>query len=233
MTYDDVCIKWSADHVNLIRVGLAAEQSIYPQIRSICRVATLCLRDSKIKAIFEEEGECEPEKAMKKLELEAIAKGDFVFRIVHGYHSAHSFRFAERDFRLEDPWDSWIAGVIVVHREAFRRETGMIPLYAVVKNWLSEQAQWINAYLNGWLYGWEFEDAESFEDSSENFLSPDDALRDAMQCHPECVHDEGEFAKYTAYRLASDPTGVFGIFDSPRCGRPRRIGSLERIGDEK
>ena len=95
MTYDDVCIKWSADHVNLIRVGLATEQSIYPQIRSICRVATLCLRDSKIKAIFEEEGECEPEKAMKKLELEAIAKGDFVFRIVHGYHSAHSFRFAE------------------------------------------------------------------------------------------------------------------------------------------
>lgn len=234
MITEDVCIKWSADHVNRIRVGLVADQSVSPQILGICSVSSFCIRDPKIKGIFEKEGKCEPEDALKKLELEAIAKGDFVFRIVHGYHSAHSFRFAERYCLGRKSFDSWLAGVIVVHREAFRRETGMIPLRTVVKSWLSEQARWIEAYLNGWLYGWVFEDEETYEDSLENFLSPDEALSDAVQCHPECVHDEGEFERYAAYRLASDPAGAFGVFAVPRYGRPRRVGSVKQlVGDEK
>lgn len=138
-------------------------------------------------------------KQMDNALLEAFQSGNHVFYMVHGEHSATSFRFTDTARPLPRFSDAWIAGFVIVNRQQWRTYH-QCAARSVVSKWLSEKAQYVEHELNGWLYEYWYQDQQQGDSYvSDGYLSPEEALTAALSEYPECCHTKDDFI--TSYAL--------------------------------
>lgn len=203
--------RWSADHCEKIEIGYAEDScgldwvfedlsdagcevfSTDPVIRSAFRLADLPLEDEAIR---------DHQRQMKKTVLDAYRQGDHVFFMVHGEHSYHSFWFQDSGAPRPRFSDSWICGFSVVRRKAWREFFPNRPASRwVVRRWLDRMASYVEAQLNGWIYEAAHTDKHGCCSCLTGFLSPEEALEEALREFPECRFSEDDFERSVSYRL--------------------------------
>lgn len=148
------------------------------------------------------------EALIRRRHLEAIRKGDHVFFMEMGKHSAYAFRICRS--RPSRNWDSGCAGIVIVPREAwfnaFPRSTyAQCHVFKVIDDALSER---VTAILNGWIYCAQVttEDGDSF--CIPGFLSAEEALESAMSEYPEIRYSEDDFEEKTVWKLKTANSGI-------------------------
>lgn len=130
---------------------------------------------------------------INRRELEAIRKGDRVFFLEFGRHSACWFRV--RRVRPSSDWDSGCAGIMIVNRDAW---LSAFPgstfaegrVFKVLDDAFSER---VTADLNGWLYTALVTEADGETMVYGGFLSEEEALKWAMTDHPDIRYAEEDF----------------------------------------
>ena len=132
--------------------------------------------------------------AINKARAEAIKRGDYVFYLWFGNHSAYAFGISE-DMPPSD-WDSGCCGVLVCDKDKWPfQPKGADSVFKMVKDIFEDR---VEAILNGWVY-------EAIVDSEEDgcigftdCLSPEEALRTAQEEYPEIKYEESDFdVEYT------------------------------------
>lgn len=160
-----------------------------PQLRDRFGLEPLSLWSSEELAAFE--------RASKAALLDAYASGDHVFWLLYGKHSGYTIRILDTCERLPRFSDAWIAGFIVVRREACNRARNRLwPQFScipcsklVAAKFLADCAETIEADLNGSLVAWRYA-SQSKDYRGIGFTSEEAALADAQALHPECRYEE-------------------------------------------
>ena len=161
-----------------------------PELRDRFGLEPLNLWSSEETAAFERES--------KAALLDAYASGDHVFWLLFGKHSGYTVRIFDVCRKPPRFSDAWIAGFIVVRREAWNRARNRcwpsfpcIPCSKyVVAKFLAECAETIEADLNGSLVAWRYVSWKK-DYWCLGFSSEEAALADAQRLHPECRYEEG------------------------------------------
>lgn len=132
--------------------------------------------------------------AINKARTEAMKRGDYVFYLWFGNHSAYAFGISE-DMPPSD-WDSGCCGILVCDKDKWPFQSkGTDSVFKMVKDVFADR---VEAVLNGWVY-------EAIVDSEEegvmgftDCLSPIEAVRTAQAQYPEIKYGESDFdVKYT------------------------------------
>ncbi len=174
-----------------------------PELRDRFGLEPLNLWSSEESAAFERES--------KAALLNAYASGDHVFRLLYGKHSGYTIRMLNACQRPPRFLDAWIAGFIVVRREAWNRagnrlrtQFSCIPCSKlVVAKFLTDCAATIEADFNGSLIAWRYV-SQSKDYWGIGFASEEAALADAQAMHPECRYEEvGSFPHLNQNILAA------------------------------
>lgn len=204
--------RWSADHLKKIEVRLAENAEGLDWVHEDFRQAGCAFftTDPVLRSEFHlpelprnDEARRVYRRQMKKALLDAIRAGDHVFYMVHGEHSCDAFWFQDTDAPRPRFSDSWLAGFVIVNREAWKQVfTGRPASRKVVGRWLDQMAEYIEHEINGWVYEYRFADLAEDEDYwSNGFLSEEEALAAAIEEHPECAYTDDAFEEATTYRL--------------------------------
>ena len=161
-----------------------------PELRDRFGLEPLNLWSSEERAAFERDS--------KAALLNAYASGDHVFWLLFGKHSGYTVRIFDVCRKPPRFSDAWIAGFIVVRREAwnwsrnrFWPSFSYIPCSKyVVAKFLADCAETIEADLNGSLVSWRYVSWDK-DYWCLGFSSEEEALADAQSLHPECRYEEG------------------------------------------
>lgn len=206
---DSVFVRWSADHRNRISVELQDNNDGLEWVREDLAAAgcEFFSTDPVIRSVFglgelhrgeDAEAYC---KTMRKAHLEALRTGDHVFFMVHGEHSGHSFWFTPSGAPRPRFSDSWIAGIVVVNRSSWKRNFPNRPASRLVAaRFLDEMADYIEHEINGEVFEFVFSGDDGCF-ASPGFLTEDDAIRAALEEHPECRFADDDFEETRSYRL--------------------------------
>ena len=162
-----------------------------PELRDRFGLEPLNLWSSEERAAFERDS--------KAALLNAYASGAHVFWLLFGKHSGYTIRILDSCVRPPRFSDAWIAGFIVVRREAWNRARNRcwpsfpcIPCSKyVVAKFLADCAETIEADLNGSLVSWRYVSRDK-DYWCLGFTSEEEALAGALSMHPECRYEEGE-----------------------------------------
>ena len=147
---------------------------------------------------FSKDGEAYDKHAINKALAEAIARGDYVFYLWFGNHSAYSFGISEAC--PPSDWDSGCCGILVCDKDKWPfQPKGTDSVFKMVKDVFEDR---VEAVMNGWIY---MAVVDSEEDGCIAFpdcLSPEEALRRAQEECPESRCEESDFE--TKYTLKGD-----------------------------
>lgn len=131
--------------------------------------------------------------AINKALAEASKRGDYVFYLWFGNHSAYSFGISEA--MPPSDWDSGCCGILVCDKYKWPfQPKGTDSVFKRIKDVFEDR---VEAVMNGWVY-------EAVVDSEDgcigftDFLSPEEALRTAQEEYPEIKYEDSDFeTKYT------------------------------------
>ena len=186
--------RWNAEHTASIRVryqeddmtGVASDAADYYGVTVYTTVPDVAM-------CFSKDGEAYDKHAINKALAEAIARGDYVFYLWFGNHSAYSFGISEAC--PPSDWDSGCCGILVVDKDKWPfQPKGTDSVFKMIKDIFEDR---VEAVMNGWVY----EAVVDSEDGCIAFpdcLSPEEAVRTAQEEYPEIKYEDSDFeTKYT------------------------------------
>lgn len=187
--------RWNAEHTASITVRYQ-DNSIEEVTRDAAEYygVTVYTTVWSVANAFSAKAEVCDKHAINKARAEASKRGDYVFYLWFGNHSAYSFGISEA--MPPSDWDSGCCGILVCDKDKWPfqpKETDSV--FKMVKDIFEDR---VEAVMNGWVY-------EAIVDSEEDgcigftdFLSPEEALRTAQEEYPEIKYEDSDFeTKYT------------------------------------
>lgn len=198
----DQYTRWDNTHTKSIKVFYQQEPSKYLREDRKALGVDVITCNPMVAEMFGVEVDNKEDSILKSSVLDALQKGDHVFYLEFGEHSAYWCHL--RNAHPKRSWDSWFVGVVIVRREAWFKA---MPRSTFARSYVSKvlHESWdeqMNAELNGWFYEANIEDPDSnLNYWMSDFLSPEAALQEAMAEYPEICHEEDDFDDYGNFLL--------------------------------
>lgn len=199
--YIEELTRWDATHTRSIRVGYQDEIIIDPVKEDTKYFGlTILTGIESVADVFGVELE-KDSSVIDKAVRDAITAGDHVFFIEYGNHSAEWVHILNE--LPNRTWDSCCAGVLIVHKHAWlsampRRTFARKYVKKVLDDAFSER---VTANLNGWLYQAVVDDGDGPCYILGNYLSSEEALKDAMTEFPHIKYEEDDFDEEETFVL--------------------------------
>lgn len=198
--YFEDLTRWDATHTKSIKIDYQQEFFDSP-IKDDAKYfgLTILTGHERVADVFGAELE-KDSSVIDRAVLDAIATGDHVFYIEYGRHSSEWVHIL--DGLPKRTWDAGCAGVILVHKDAWH---DAMPRHTFVRKYVArvlEEAfsERVTAYLNGWVYEATIKDEDDCV-YLDGYLSPKDALKDAMSLYPEICYKPADFDVTISYCL--------------------------------
>ena len=187
--------RWNAEHTASIRVRYQDDL-----IEEVTRDAaeyygvTVYTTVWSVANAFSAKAEVCDKHAINKALAEASKRGDYVFYLWFGNHSAYSFGISEAC--PPSDWDSGCCGILVCDKDKWPfQPKGTDSVFKMVKDIFEDR---VEAVMNGWIYMAVVDSEEDGGIGFTDFLSPEEALRTAQEEYPEIKYEESDFeTKYT------------------------------------
>lgn len=199
--YIEELTRWDATHTRSIRVGYQDEIIIDP-VKEDAKYfgLTILTGIESVADVFGVELE-KDSSVIDKAVRDAITVGDHVFFIEYGNHSAEWVHILNE--LPNRTWDSCCAGVLIVHNDAWlsampRRTFARKYVKKVLDDAFGER---VTATLNGWLYQAVVEDGAVSCYILNNYLSSEEALKDAMLEFPDIKYEKDDFDEEVTFVL--------------------------------
>lgn len=199
--YIEELTRWNATHTRSIRVGYQDEIIIDP-VKEDAKYfgLTILTGIESVADVFGVELE-KDSSVIDKAVRDAITAGDHVFFIEYGNHSAEWVHILNE--LPNRTWDSCCAGVLIVHKDAWlsampRRTFARKYVKKVLDDAFSER---VTANLNGWLYQAVVDDGDGPCYILGNYLSSEEALKDAMTEFPDIKYEKDDFDEEVTFVL--------------------------------
>lgn len=199
--YIEELTRWDATHTRSIRVGYQDEIIIDP-VKEDAKYfgLTILTGIESVADVFGVELE-KDSSVIDKAVRDAITAGDHVFFIEYGNHSAEWVHILNE--LPNRTWDSCCAGVLIVHKDAWlsampRRTFARKYVKKVLDDAFSER---VTANLNGWLYQAVVDDGDGPCYILGNYLSSEEALKDAMTEFPDIKYEKDDFDEEVTFVL--------------------------------
>lgn len=199
--YIEELTRWDATHTRSIRVGYQDEIIIDPVKEDTKYFGlTILTGIESVADVFGVELE-KDSSVIDKAVRDAITAGDHVFFIEYGNHSAEWVHILNE--LPNRTWDSCCAGVLIVHKDAWlsampRRTFARKYVKKVLDDAFSER---VTANLNGWLYQAVVDDGDGPCYILGNYLSSEEALKDAMTEFPHIKYEKDDFDEEVTFVL--------------------------------
>lgn len=190
----DQYTRWDKTHTKSIKVFYQQEPSEYLREDRKALGVDVITCNPMVAEMFGVVVDDKEDSILKLSILDALQRGDHVFYIEFGEHSAYWCHL--HDSIPKRSWDSGFCGVVIVRRDAWFKA---MPRSTFARSYVSKvlHLSWdeqMTAYLNGWFYEANIQDPDNDLDYwMGDFLSPEEAIKVAQMDHPEVVYSITDF----------------------------------------